>query len=69
MSKNKSTINHNPNMKDGKQQGKKVLMIGDANVGKTCILHRFIFNEFLKKSQTTLCGGVKIKNVGFTNEQ
>ena len=59
MNKNKSRVNGT---------GHKILMIGNANVGKTTILHRFIFNEFLEKTETTLCGGVKIKNIAFTDD-
>lgn len=45
----------------------KALLLGDAGVGKTCIAHRFIANEFDDKTFATigaasLAGTVKMKN-------
>ena len=46
---------------------KKVVIIGDSNVGKTSILFRFVFNKFDHLSIPTLGAGFKTKEVEFTN--
>ena len=46
-------------------QQKKVIIIGDSNVGKTSILFRFVFNKFDQQSMPTLGAGFKTKEVKF----
>ena len=47
---------------------KKVVIIGDSNVGKTSILFRFVFNKFDDLSIPTLGAGFKTKEVQFTDK-
>ena len=47
---------------------KKVLIIGDSNVGKTSILFRFVFNKFDEQNMPTLGAGFKTKDVTFTED-
>ena len=49
-------------------QSKKVLIIGDSNVGKTSILFRYVFNKFDEQNMPTLGAGFKTKEVYFTDE-
>ena len=49
-------------------QSKKVLIIGDSNVGKTSILFRYVFNKFDEQNMPTLGAGFKTKEVFFTDE-
>ena len=47
---------------------KKVLIIGDSNVGKTSILFRYVFNKFDDNNMPTLGAGFKTKEVKFEDE-
>ena len=47
---------------------KKVLIIGDSNVGKTSILFRYVFNKFDDNNMPTLGAGFKTKIVKFEDE-
>ena len=47
---------------------KKVLIIGDSNVGKTSILFRYVFNKFDDNNMPTLGAGFKTKEVQFEDE-
>ena len=47
---------------------KKVLIIGDSNVGKTSILFRYVFNKFDDQNMPTLGAGFKTKEVQFEDE-
>ena len=51
-----------------KKESKKVLIIGDSNVGKTSILFRYVFNKFDDQNMPTLGAGFKTKEVQFEDE-
>ena len=42
---------------------KRLLFIGDSNTGKSCIIHKFINNEFNHHLQPTICLDFKIKKI------
>jgi len=42
---------------------KRFLFIGDSNTGKSCIIHKFINNEFNHRLQPTICLDFKIKKM------
>ena len=47
---------------------RKVLIIGDSNVGKTSILFRYVFDKFDDQSMPTLGAGFKTKEVAIKNK-
>ena len=50
-------------------QGKKVLIIGDSNVGKTSIMLRIVRNEFDEYTMPTLGTGFKVREIQFKDNQ
>ena len=50
-------------------QEKKVLIIGDSNVGKTSIMLRIVRNEFDEYSMPTLGTGFKVREIQFKDNQ
>lgn len=42
----------------------KMVLIGDAGVGKSCIIHQYINNYFLESTTSTIGAQFAIKNVG-----
>ena len=45
----------------------KYIMVGDSGVGKSCILHHFIFNRFKKDSTQTIGVDFSSKNIIINN--
>jgi len=45
----------------------KYIMVGDTGVGKSCILHNFIFNRFKKDSTQTIGVDFSSKNITINN--
>ena len=41
----------------------KILFLGDSNVGKSCLIKRFIDNEFDNRLSSTICIDFKIKRI------
>ena len=49
-------------------QPKKVIIIGDSNVGKTSILFRYVYNSFDDNSLPTLGAGFKTKDITWNDK-
>ena len=47
----------------------KILTIGESNVGKTCVLRRFVENKFLKTHLATIGIDFKTKNITIKNKE
>ena len=50
-------------------QPKKVIIIGDSNVGKTSILFRYVYGQFDDMSLPTLGAGFKTKDITWTDSR
>ena len=47
---------------------KKVIIIGDSNVGKTSLLFRYVYNQFDTNSMPTLGAGFKSKEISWIDK-
>ena len=47
----------------------KVVLVGDSGVGKTCIISRYIFNQFTEKSDSTLGASFSSKTINLPKGQ
>ena len=43
----------------------KIVLVGDAGCGKTCIIHRYVNNKFEKSQMTTACPSVCTKTISY----
>ena len=43
----------------------KIVLVGDAGSGKTCIIHRYVNNKFEKSQMTTACPSVCTKTISY----
>ena len=43
----------------------KIVLVGDAGSGKTCIIHRYVNNKFEKTQMTTACPSVCAKTISY----
>ena len=46
----------------------KIVLVGDAGTGKTCIIARFVNNKFEKSQMTTACPSFCTKSISFTED-
>lgn len=68
-SKASSTNNQSFNIIDKKVLRYKVILIGDASVGKTSILHRFIHNKFKIEYNCTIGVDYWVKSLSLDSEK
>ena len=47
----------------------KLVLVGDSGVGKSCILHQFIYNRFRKNTTQTIVVDFSAKNVHIDNQE
>ena len=47
----------------------KIIVIGDSNVGKTCLTYRFCLGKFPEKTEATIGVDFREKSVQVDNEQ
>lgn len=47
----------------------KLVLVGDSGVGKSCILHQFIYNRFRKNTTQTIGVDFSAKNVHIDNQE
>ena len=59
----RTTTTHNPNIPQY-----KLIFLGDQSVGKTCILNRYVNNEFTENYQATIGLDFQSKNVNIGNQ-
>ncbi len=50
-------------MRENVDYSVKICLVGDGRVGKTCLIRRFVFNEFADKYVTTIGTKITKKNV------
>ena len=48
---------------------KKVVLIGDTNVGKTSLLHRFALGNFREITDATVTGSFRSKDILINNPE
>jgi len=54
-------------MTDKLKQAKKIVIIGDANVGKTSIITRYVTQKFEAERKTTMGAGFQTKEAVLDN--
>ena len=47
----------------------KIVIVGDAGIGKTCIITRFVNDKFEKSQMTTACPSFCTKTIEYNNKK
>ncbi len=63
-----STNISNQNQISGYKRIFKIIVIGDSNVGKTCLTFRFTVSKFLDRSEATIGVDFREKQIQIDNE-